>query len=265
MDILEAIERVSKAVETLSDQVKALKLLASESLPSSPYSVQAGCPEPDYQLQIVAGYLALGPGLEQDELLNTLLNCAQQVVRAEGAGLTLYDEQKDLLVFRAATGVAADKILGWEVPLTNSQHGIAFRMRQVISSTPMNRAIDEATGVTYRNVLIAPLLINDEAIGTVSAVNKMTTDHFTPQDIEAYTGFAELAAHIIRQRIREYNLKQIIEGSAAKLPGELAGVKNLTIDADLLEIIKNLASMGRRSPDMLPMCKQLIGALANMG
>ena len=50
--------------------------------------------------------------MEQDELLNTLLTCAQQVVRAEGAGLTLYDDQKDVLIFRAATGVAADKIVG---------------------------------------------------------------------------------------------------------------------------------------------------------
>ena len=265
MDILVAIERVSKAVEALSDQVKELKLLASETLPTSPYSVQAGCPEPGDQLKIVAGYLALGPGLEQDELLNTLLSCAQQVVRAEGAGLTLYDDQKDVLVFRAATGVAADKIIGWEVPLINSQHGIAFRMRQVIASTPINRAIDEVTGVTYRNVLIAPLFINDEAIGTVSAVNKTAADHFTPQDIEDYTGFAELAAHIIRQRLREYTLKQIIEGNAAKVPMELAGVKGLTIDADLLDIIKNVAAMGRRSPEMLPLCKQLIAALANMG
>ena len=129
----------------------------------------------------------------------------------------------------------------------------------------MNRAIDQATGVTYRNVLIAPLLINDEAIGTVSAVNKIAEDHFTPQDIEDYTGFAELAAHIIRQRMREYNLKQIIEGDAAKVPRELAGVKGLTSDADLLDIIKNVVTMGRRSPEMLPLCRQLIGALANMG
>jgi GAF domain-containing protein len=265
MDILVAIERVSKAVEVLSDQVKELKLLASEALPLSPYSVEAGCPEPGDQLKIVAGYLALGPGLEQDELLNTLLSCAQQVVRAEGAGLTLYDDQKDVLVFRAATGVAADKIIGWEVPLINSQHGIAFRMRQVVSSTPINRAIDEVTGVTYRNVLIAPLFIDDEAIGTVSAVNKIAADHFTPQDIEDYTGFAELAAHIIRQRMREYTLKQIIEGHEVKVPRELAGVRSLTIDADLLDIIKNVAAMGRRSPEMLPLCKQIIGALANMG
>ncbi|MGA2401549.1 MAG: GAF domain-containing protein [Syntrophobacteraceae bacterium] len=265
MDILQGIERVSKAIEALSNEVKELKFLASEAFPSGPYSVRAVSREPDDRLKIVVGYLALSPGMEQDELLNTLLTCAQQVVRAEGAGLTLYDDKKDVLVFRAATGVAADKIIGWEVPLTNSQHGIAFRMRQVISSTPMNRAIDQATGVTYRNVLIAPLLINDEAIGTVSAVNKMTGDDFTPQDIDHYTGFAELAAHIIRQRMREYNLKQIIEGDAAKVPRELAGVQNLTNDADLLEIIKSVVMMERRSPEMLPLCKQLIGALANMG
>ncbi len=265
MNILQAIERVSKAVEALSNEIEQLKLLASEAPPSGSHPFQAECLEPEDQLKVIAGYLALGSGMEQDELLNTLLNCAKQVVRAEGAGLTLYDDRKDVLVFRAATGVGADKIIGWEVPLTNSQHGIAFRMRQVISSTPLNRAIDQMTGVTYRNVLVAPLIINEEAIGTVSAVNKIAGDHFTPQDIEDYTGFAELAAHIIRQRMREYNLKQIIEGEAARVPAELAGVKSLTGDTDLLEIIKDVVAMGRRSPEVLPLCRQLIGALANMG
>ncbi len=265
MDILEAIEGVSKAVEALSDQVKELKLLASEAAPLSPFSVKTACAESEDQLKIIVGYLALGPGIEHDELLNTLLNCAQAVVRAEGAALTLYDDQKDVLIFRAATGVAASKIIGWEVPLTNSQHGIAFRMRQVIASTPLNRAIDEATGVSYRNVLIAPLLINDDAVGTVSAVNKISADHFTPEDIEAYTGFAELAAHIVRQRIREYNLKQIVEGEAAEVPSELAGVKDLTDDANFLQIIKDVVAMGRKSPGMLPVCRQFIGSLANMG
>jgi GAF domain-containing protein len=264
MNILQAIERVSKAVETLSGEIDQLKLMVSEVPPSGPYYVQAECPQPDDQLKIIAGYLALGPGLEEDELLNTLLNCAQQVVRAEGAGLTLYDDRKDVLVFRAATGVASGQIIGWEVPLTNSQHGIAFRMRQVIASTPLNRAIDQVTGVTYRNVLIAPLIINEETIGTVSAVNKIDGDHFTPQDIEDYTGFAELAAHIIRQRVREYNLKQIIEGCADRVPRELAGVRNLTGDTELLDIIRDIVSIGRKSPEMLPLCRQLIGALANM-
>lgn len=265
MDILHGIERVSKAIEAASREIEKLKLQAAEAFPPGSDPARAGRLEPDDRLKIVLGYLTLSPGLEEDELLDTLLNCAQQVVRAEGAALTLYDDRKNVLVFRAATGIAADKIVGWEVPLTNSQHGIAFRMRQVIASAPINRAIDEVTGISYRNVLVAPLVINDEVIGTVSAVNKIAADHFTPQDVEDYAGFAELAAHIVRQRIRECNLKLIFEGDAARVPRELAGVKDLTGEADLLEIIKNVVAVGRRSPEMLHLCRQIISALACMG
>jgi GAF domain-containing protein len=265
MEILEGIEKLSKAVKELQNEVRQLKLLASNALQSTPSTVREEFRQPDDQLRLIVGYLTLGQGIEQDELLNNVLSCAQQVVRAEGAGLTLYDDQRDTLTFRAATGVAADQIIGWEVPLVNSQHGIAFRMRQAISSTPMNRMIDQVTGVTYRNVLIAPLLVNDDAIGTISAVNKIGEDHFTPDDIEAYTGFAELAAHIIRQRVREYNLRQIIEGEAANVPRELAGVKGLTDDTDFLDILRSIVEIERRSPELIPLCRQIIGALAEMG
>ncbi len=265
MDILQGIQRLSKAIEAAAREMEQLKLQAAEALPSGSYPAQGGRLEPEDRLKIVLGYLTLSPGMEEDELLNTLLGCAQHVVRAEGAALTLYDDRKDVLVFRAATGVAADKIVGWEVPLTNSQHGIAFRMRQVISSTPINRAIDEVTGVAYKNVLIAPLVIGDEVIGTISAVNKITADHFTPQDVEDYTGFAGLAAHILRQRMRECNLRLIFEGEPARVPSELAGLKDLTGDSDLLEIIKDVVTVGRRSPEILPLCRQIIGALADMG
>jgi transcriptional regulator with GAF, ATPase, and Fis domain len=264
MDILEALERVSESVEALSKEVKELKSMASAALPSGTCSSQAKRWEPDDQVKIVMSYLAMSPGMAKDEMVNTLLTCAMNVVRAEGAGLCLYDDKKDVLVFRAAVGIAADRIIGFEVPLTNSQHGIAFRMRQVVASTPMNRTIDATTGEHYRNVLIAPLVVNDEAIGTLSAVNKKTEDQFTPQDIEDYTGFAEVAAHIIRQRLRESNLKQIIEGEAADIPVEFSGVTSVTEDMDFLEIIKNIVIIGRRSPEMIPLCRQLIRALAEM-
>jgi GAF domain-containing protein len=265
MDITRQIEKISQAIETVSREIEKLKLQVAQTPPSASQPARPEQLEAEDRLKIIVGYLALSPGMEEDELLNTLLNCAQQVVSAEGAALTLYDNEKGALIFRAATGVAADKIIGWEVPLTNSQHGIAFRMRQVISSTPINRSIDDVTGVVYRNVLIAPLIIDDEVIGTVSAVNKITADHFTPQDVEDYTGFAGLAAHIIRQRIRECSLKLIFEGNAERVPPELVGVKELTGDADLLEIIKNVVTVSRRSREMLPLCRQILSALAAMG
>jgi transcriptional regulator with GAF, ATPase, and Fis domain len=264
MDILEAIGRISKSIEALSNEVRELKSVASSASPAGPYPVHSERAEAEDQVKIVLSYLAMSPGIDKDEMLNTLLTCAMNVVNAEGAGLCLYEEKKDMLVFRAAVGIAADQIIGFEVPLTNSQHGIAFRMRQVISSTPMNRTIDATTGEHYHSVLIAPLLVDDEAIGTLSAVNKRTEEQFSPQDIEDYSGFAEVAAHIIRQRLREHNLKQIIEGDATSVPVELAGVKSLTDDIELLEIVKNIVRIGRRSPEMIPLCKQFISALAEM-
>lgn len=264
MDILRRIESVSKVMEALSREVNELRILASEASQSSGNTLHSPGREADDQLKIIVSYLAMSPGMEEDELLNTLLTCAMTVVRAEGAAVTIYDESKNALIFRAAVGIAAEKIIGCEVPLSNSQHGIAFRMRQVISSTPMYKVIDNITGEDYRNVLAAPLIINNEPIGTLGAVNKLSEDHFTPQDILDYSSFAELAAHIIQQRLRESSLKQLIEGTSAKVPKELSGVSILKRERDLLEITKSIAAIGNRSPEMLSLCKQLVDVMANI-
>lgn len=263
MDIFQKIEGMSKAIKALSDDIEELKQMASEtsSLPSPPRSPDR---EADVGLKVIVGYLALSPGMEEDELLNTLMTCAMNVVGAEGAAVTIYDEEKKVLTFRAAVGIAADRIIGCQVPLGNSQHGIAFRMQQVISSTPMYKVIDDITGEKYRNVLAAPLLINNEAIGTLGAVNKKTGDHFTPQDMEAYQSFAELAAHIIRQRLREKSLRQLIDGDALDVPRDLSGLNIMKGDRELLEITRNLAAIGQRSPELLSLCKGLVSAMVGM-
>jgi sigma-B regulation protein RsbU (phosphoserine phosphatase) len=264
MDILQRIERVSKAIEALSNEVKELKFLASEASLAAAQPLRNEGHKADTQLKIMVSYLALSPGMEEDALLNTLLTCAMTVVRAEGAAVTIYDDRKKALVFRAAVGIAADKLIGCEVPLGSSQHGIAFRMRQVIASTPMYKVIDGITGEDYRNVLAAPLIVNNEPIGTLGAVNKQTEDHFTPQDIVDYSIFAELAAHIIQQRLRENSLRELIEGDSIETPEELSGVNILTSDKDFLAITQSIATIGRRSPEMLSLCRQLIAVIANI-
>lgn len=263
MDIFQKIENVSKAIKALSDDIEELKLMASQVSPlrSPPRSPS---PEADAGLKVIVGYLALSPGMEEDDLLNTLMTCAMNVVGAEGAAVTIYDDEKKVLTFRAAVGIAADRIIGCRVPLGSSQHGIAFRMQQVISSTPMYKVIDDITGEKYRNVLAAPLLINNEAIGTLGAVNKKTGDHFTPQDMEAYQSFADLAAHIIRQRLRENSLREVIDGGAPDVPRDLPGLNIMKEDRELLEITRNLAVIGQRSPELFSVCKELVGAMAGM-
>jgi len=96
MDILEAIERVSKSIEALSNEVRDLKSLASGASPSGPYSLHAEC-APDDQVKIVLSYLAMNPGMEKDEMLNTLLTCAMNVVRAEGRDCVFMTTRKTCL------------------------------------------------------------------------------------------------------------------------------------------------------------------------
>lgn len=262
MDILQKIEMLSSAVATLSNEISGLKDLVSETASSRPGTGTGAAM--DNELMVIASYLALSPGMEQDELLNTLLTCAMTVVKAEGTSITLYDETKNVLVFRAAAGIASDRIIGVEVPLANSQQGIAFRTRQVVASTPMYKEVTGITGEQYRSVLAAPLLIDDEPIGTLGAVNKRGEDNFSVQDIIDFQSFADLAAHVIRQRLRENSLKKLIEGASAEVPKELAGVKISSDNQDFVEITQNIAAIGRRSPQLLSLCKQLVGVISDI-
>jgi GAF domain-containing protein len=265
MSLLQRIEKVSDTVKELSGEIQELKLLAAGVPVAGPQdSSEGGKAAADNQLGIILNYLALSPGMEGDELLNTLMTCAMMVVRAEGAAVTLYDDEKKVLVFRAAVGIASDKLVGCEVPLGQSQHGMAFRTRQVISSTPMYKEIDQIMGVQYRNVLAAPLFIDDEPIGTLGAVNKLGEDHFTPQDIEHYSNFADLAAHVIQQRLRENSLKRMIEGESGKVPKELSTVNILKNEAGLLDLTRNIVAIGRKSPELLTLVKQFIDVLTNI-
>ena len=209
--------------------------------------------------QSLASYLALSPALEEDALLQTLLGCAMQVVSAGGAGLTLLDGTKKRLVFRAALGDGAEGIIGQEVPLKGSRHGLAFATGEVQNDTPSWSGVEKKAGAHFRNVLVAPLHVAGEAVGTISAVNKKGGDHFSTGDMAAYKLFADLAAVVVRQRCREQILRRGISRgrrASAGLPVALAPE-----DRQLLEIFDSIALLKQRHPEHLPAIKQLVQSL----
>ena len=205
--------------------------------------------------EALAGYLALGPTLAQNALLQTVLECAMHVVQAGGAGLTLLDSRRKRLVFRAAVGDGAEGILGQEVPLRGSRHGLAFATGDVQNATPIYTGVEKSAKARFHNVLVAPLLVHGEPVGTISAVNKQGAEHFTAQDMAAYKAFADLAAVVVRQSSREELLKQ---GLSRK-----SGGKAIFGDEDhqLLSLFEGIAKLRRRHPDRLAAVAQVIEAL----
>jgi GAF domain-containing protein len=205
-------------------------------------------------------YLALTPALDEDALLQTLLQCAMQVVGAGGAGLTLLDPRKRKLVFRAAIGDGAEGIIGQEVPLKGSRHGLAFATGEVQTDTPLYAGVEKAAQARFRNVLVAPLQIAGESVGTISAVNKQGAEHFGAADMAAYKLFADLAAVVVRQRCREQVLRRGLAG--VMRPSAALQLALEPEDRQLLEVFDSVTRVRHDHPEWLPLVKQFLDGVA---
>ena len=267
---MDPVERLDKLEQQAGALLEAIRALRTELASSSGKVPAAGAPDLRAQLLSLSSYIALSPQMEEDELLTTLLRCAMHAVRAGGAGLTLLDRKKGRLVFRAAIGDGSEGIIGYEVPVEGSQHGLAFATGEVQASKPIHTEIEAAAKTAFRNVLVAPLVVDGEPIGTMSAVNKQDDpsqrggDRFTPQDMAAYKLFADLAALVVRQRLREAALKRMMAGEAAEAPEVLGGLRFGKDEAALMAIAQDLAALVRDRPDLVPTVKQLTGLLAGL-
>jgi GAF domain-containing protein len=183
---------------------------------------------------------------------------------SSSSSLALYDQEKGKLIFRTAIGPGAEKLIGIEVPLEGSVNGLAFATGEVQSMTPTHREADKVTGVVYRNVLVAPLLIGEEGVGTINAVNKQNGDHFTAEDMEAYRLFANLAAQLIRQRLHHEMLKRMLKGEQVSVPRGIEAVRSSQSDLTLLKISENIGALSAGREDLLALFQQLTGLMVEI-
>jgi GAF domain-containing protein len=255
MNITLPLGKVERQLGFLAAEIARLRKEAAKSrLKTKPSSFLS-----DSGRDAVVAYLALTPALDEDALLQTLLKCAMHVVGAGGAGLTLLDPRKRKLVFRAAIGDGAEGIIGQEVPLKGSRHGLAFATGEVQNDTPLYTGIEKATRAHFRNVLVAPLQVAGEGVGTISAVNKEGGGHFDTKDMAAYKLFADLAAVVVRQRCREQVLRRGLAG--ARRPSVALPAAFAPEDGQLLELFDSFTRLRHDHPEWLPLVKQFIEAV----
>ena len=256
MNITLSLRKVERRLGFLAAEIARLRKQAakprSKTKPSNSLS--------DSAREALVAYLALTPALDEDALLQTLLKCAMQVVGAGGAGLTLLDPRKRRLVFRAAIGDGAEGIIGQEVPLKGSRHGLAFATGEVQTDTPLDSDVEKAARARFRNVLVAPLQIAGESVGTISAVNKQGAGHFSAEDMAAYKQFADLGAVVVRQRCREQVLRRGLAG--ARRPSVTLPLVLDPEDLQLLELFDSVTRVRHDHPEWLPLVKQFVEGMA---
>jgi GAF domain-containing protein len=160
---------------------------------------------------------AMVSNLDLQTTLKTVLGEARTLLQAEAASVLL--QSGDTLVFEAAVGPGAEKIIGARLPITAGIVGWVLREKQPVRVNDAHRdgrfhaAVDQVTGLKTRSVLAAPLITKGQVSGVIEVVNKITPDGqfgvFYEQDLEILVAMAGPAAVAIENaRLYQTKIKQ---------------------------------------------------------
>ncbi|MFH1415262.1 MAG: GAF domain-containing protein [Elusimicrobiota bacterium] len=132
-----------------------------------------------------------------DQLLNKIGQAVEDLLDAERSSIMLIDESGENLYFKSATG--EDILKKLKIPLGHGVAGwIAQNRKADIVNDPYNDArfspeTDKKTGFRTNSIIGAPMILGDDLVGIVEAINKKN-GKFSDHDMETLLGFAGLAA-----------------------------------------------------------------------
>jgi sigma-B regulation protein RsbU (phosphoserine phosphatase) len=139
--------------------------------------------------------------LDLDNLLNTIMEIAKEVMRAEASSLMLLNQEKDELVFKVALGEKGKEIkeklrlkVGQGIAGWVAEHEKPVVVPDVEKDPRHYRRADTMTGFKTRSLICVPLKANEETIGVIEAMNPLNKASFEEADIDIFTAFANQAA-----------------------------------------------------------------------
>ena len=140
----------------------------------------------------------LSSKLDLSDLLTTVMQLSARVVGAEQASLLLVDRATNELYFDVALGLdpAIAKIrlkMGQGIAGWVAQNARPLIINDARSDPRWSPKMDEQSGFVTRSILAAPMLLKDEVVGVVEAINHVEGP-FTVQDLRNFEAFASQSA-----------------------------------------------------------------------
>lgn len=133
-------------------------------------------------------------------LLQIIVDHATELTQSEAASIMLYDQARGELRFEAVHGPLREKLGEVTVPLKGSVAGWIFHhakpkvLHDATQDPRVYRAVDKTLSFQTRSLLGVPLLIKQEPIGVIEAVNKKKQGHYTEDDLAILETLAAQAA-----------------------------------------------------------------------
>ncbi len=227
------------AIPEMNDFVEEIFERISESLDNARahWQVRRKSLENELFLQIVK---SISSRLNVSEVLDKMLENLSLLVKYDAAMIALVDEEKMVLRHMVSKGYSPEAAKALSLKIGQGLVGWAIQHRQGLVTPDVSQTDQYFPGrAESRSQITVPIIVNDKAIGAL-ALESNELNHFTRQDLETLTHFADLAAVALRNaQLYEDSLKkqylesQLLVASRvqqALLPKRVPVVKNLNVE-----------------------------------
>ncbi|MGH2619042.1 MAG: ATP-binding protein [Anaerolineales bacterium] len=142
----------------------------------------------------------LSSNLDLPSLLGSIVAVAAEITGSEGASILLYDPATRLLRFEAIPPGQNPALKKLSVPVDSSVAGWVFSSASPLiindarSDARIYREVDRQIRFETRSILGVPLIVKQEPIGVLEAVNKLADQDYTEPDQSALETLAAQAA-----------------------------------------------------------------------
>lgn len=216
--------------------------------------------------------------LSEGRLLQSILDAAVALFRAEAASIALATSDGASLEFVLAAGTKGAGVVGRTIGIGDGLAGFVFQTGEPLAlASPagdprFGRTIAEQTGFVPRSILAVPLLAPDRTVGVIEILD-CRDGSFSPGDIELASIFARQAAIAIDATRVEREFPVLLANALASYGLELEPELRQSIEAlpdrvgdDFWRFVEEIAAFSQASPamrafmlDLLPVASRHLG------
>ncbi|HRP67958.1 MAG TPA: SpoIIE family protein phosphatase [Turneriella sp.] len=153
--------------------------------------------------------------LDLNSLLESIMDSAKIVLKAEASSLMLIDRKTNELFFNVISGEKERDLKEIRIPLGVGIAGIvAENCKPLIVNDAQNdprvfKEADAKINFVTENMIAVPLMVRNRIIGVIEVINSIGRDEFSEKDLELFNTFSEQAALASHNRELIDSLKDI--------------------------------------------------------
>jgi diguanylate cyclase (GGDEF)-like protein len=160
---------------------------------------------------------ALTSSLQLDQVLRTIMEKINEVLRPDTWSLLLMDPDKEELFFQIATGKGAEALKDVRIKLGQGLAGWVAQTGEAVVVPDTGKddrffsQVDEQTKMQTRSIVAVPVRFRDHCLGVIELINCIGPEGFSHRDLALLEALADYAAIAIEnarhvQRIHELTI-----------------------------------------------------------